>query len=74
MDKRRKKEEEKWKESVNKSLQSSMHGWERRSQTQLRMRVGVYLCIHVPISGVRLIAWVLKSEVYMLICIYPAQY
>lgn len=38
MDKRRKKEEEKWKESVNKSLQSSMHGWERRSQTQLRMR------------------------------------
>lgn len=41
MDKRRKKEEEKWKESVNKSIQSSLHGWERRSQTQLRMRVGV---------------------------------
>lgn len=38
MDKRRKKEEEKWKESVNKSIQSSLHGWERRSQTQLRMR------------------------------------
>lgn len=38
MDKRRKKEEEKWKESVNKSIQSSRHGWERRSQTQLRMR------------------------------------
>lgn len=45
MDKRRKKEEEKWKESVNKSIQSSLHGWERRSQTQLRMRVGV----HVPV-------------------------
>lgn len=41
MDKRRKKEEEKWKESVNKSIQSSWHGWESRSQTQLRMRVGV---------------------------------
>lgn len=41
MDKRRKKEEEKWKESVNKSIQSSLHGWERRSQTQLRMRVGL---------------------------------
>lgn len=38
MDKRRKKEEEKWKESVNKSIQSSLHGWERRSQTQLKMR------------------------------------
>lgn len=49
MDKRRKKEEEKWKESVNKSLQSSMHGWERRSQTQLRMRVGVpvYTCTYI---------------------------
>lgn len=49
MDKRRKKEEEKWKESVNKSLQSSMYGWERRLQIQFRMRVGVfvYICIYI---------------------------
>ncbi|XP_062613250.1 coiled-coil domain-containing protein 177-like isoform X2 [Saccostrea cucullata] len=37
-DKRRKKEEEKWKESVNREIQNSYKDWERRSQTQLRMR------------------------------------
>ncbi|XP_061167178.1 coiled-coil domain-containing protein 177-like [Saccostrea echinata] len=37
-DRRRKKEEEKWKESVNREIQNSYKDWERRSQTQLRMR------------------------------------